>query len=163
MEYLEGGNRETHSRWGIVVADVAESDSTVSDDISEQRVPVRSHPNALRRSIAATPPVLPSVRLQGTSPKPYFASTPSLLLPRSEAVRIAGRLTHMTAESVHSRACSGALVTILPTRRYVADERALTVALYKTQLRRSIVADGIVTLGMLSAKQHRSGCNTATR
>jgi hypothetical protein len=55
MEYLEAGNRETHSRWDIVVADVAESDSTVSDDISEQRVPVRSHPNALRRSIAATP------------------------------------------------------------------------------------------------------------
>jgi hypothetical protein len=69
MEYLEVGNRETHSRWGIVVADVAESDSTVSDDISEQRLPVRSHSNALRRSIAASPPVLPSVRLQGTSPK----------------------------------------------------------------------------------------------
>jgi hypothetical protein len=46
MEYLEGRNRETHSRWGIVVADVADSDSTVSDDISEQRVPVRTSQRA---------------------------------------------------------------------------------------------------------------------
>jgi hypothetical protein len=68
----------------------------------------------------------------------------------------------MTAESVHSRTCSGALVAILPARRYVADERPLTVASHRTQFRRSVVADGIVTLGMLRAKQHRSGCCAAT-
>ena len=34
-------HRETRSRWGIVVVDVAEPDWTVSDDMREQRVPVQ--------------------------------------------------------------------------------------------------------------------------
>ena len=41
MGYLEAGHRETHSRWRIVVADIAEPDWPVSDDIREQRVPVQ--------------------------------------------------------------------------------------------------------------------------
>ena len=51
--------------------------------------------------------------------------------------------------SIAARA-SGALVTILPARCFMADERPLTVAFRETLFRRSIVADDIVTLGMIA-------------
>ncbi len=45
-----------------------------------------------------------------------------------------------------------ALITILPARCYVADEWTLTVALHRVLSERSFLADGIVTLGMVSAQ-----------
>jgi hypothetical protein len=45
-----------------------------------------------------------------------------------------------------------ALITILPARSYVSDEPTLTVALQRVLSDRSFLADGIVTLGMVSAQ-----------
>ena len=44
-----------------------------------------------------------------------------------------------------------ALVTILPARCYVADEWTLTIALHRALSEGTILADGIVTLGMVGA------------
>jgi mannose-1-phosphate guanylyltransferase len=44
-----------------------------------------------------------------------------------------------------------ALVTILAARCYVADEWTLTIALHRALSERTILADGIVTLGMVGA------------
>jgi mannose-1-phosphate guanylyltransferase len=44
-----------------------------------------------------------------------------------------------------------ALVTILPARCYVADEWTLTIALHRALSERTVLADSIVTLGMVGA------------
>src|SRR3984893_8275045 len=153
----------THVRWCIVVADAAGPEWPVSEDINAPRAPVQfcglGEPTTmLQKALHRARRISDAARVMVTADEVHRA----LWQPASWFMRAEHRFvsespgwslltTAAAVLSIGARAPS-ALITILPARSYVADEWTLTVALHRVLSDRSFLADGIVTLGMVSAQ-----------
>lgn len=156
-------HRETRSPWCIVVADVAGPNWLISDDISVGRAPVQycrlgNRTTILQKALHRASRITHAARIMVTAAeahRPYWQHALWFIPPEhcfiSESPGWSALTTAAAVLSIAARA-PGDLVTILPARCYVADERPLRVAFLETLSRRSTVADGIVTLGMIAAE-----------
>jgi mannose-1-phosphate guanylyltransferase len=153
----------THARWCIVVADAAGPEWPVSEDFNAPRAPVQfcglGEPTTmLQKALHRARRISAAARVMVTADEVHRA----LWQPTSWFMRAEHRFVSespgwsllTTAAAVLSIAARSpsALITILPARCYVADEWTLTVALHRVLSERSFLADGIVTLGMVSAQ-----------
>jgi mannose-1-phosphate guanylyltransferase len=153
----------TAARWCIVVADAAGPEWPLSDDLNAPRAPVQfcglGEPTTmLQKALHRAGRIANAARVMVTADERNRSHwQPALWFMRAEHRFVSespGWSLLTTAAAVLSIAARApsALITILPARSYVADEWTLTVALHRVLSNRSLLSDGIVTLGMLGAK-----------
>jgi mannose-1-phosphate guanylyltransferase len=152
----------TPSRWSIVVADAAGPEWLVADDSHAQWAPVQhcglGEPTTmLQKALHRAGRISHATRTVATVAEAHRSRwQQALWFTRPEHRYVSefpGWSSVTTAAAVLSIAARApdALVTILPARCYVADEWTLTLALHRALSERTILADGIVTLGMVGA------------
>jgi mannose-1-phosphate guanylyltransferase len=153
----------TAARWCIVVADAAGPEWPLSDDLNAPRAPVQfcglGEPTTmLQKALHRAGRIANAARVMVTADERNRSHwQPALWFMRAEHRFVSespGWSLLTTAAAVLSIAARApsALITILPARSYVADEWTLTVALHRALSNRSLLSDGIVTLGMLGAQ-----------
>jgi mannose-1-phosphate guanylyltransferase len=151
------------ARWCIVVADAAGPQWPLSEDNDAPRAPVQfcglGEPTTiLQKALHRAGRIANAGRVAVTADERNRSHwQPALWFTRAEQRFVSespGWSLLTTAAAVLSIAARApsALITILPARSYVADEWTLTVALHRVLSDRSFLADGIVTLGMVSAQ-----------
>jgi mannose-1-phosphate guanylyltransferase len=153
----------TAAQWCIVVADAAGPEWPLSDDINAPRAPVQfcglgGPTTMLQKALHRAGRISHAARVMVTADERNRSHwQPALWFMRpehrfvSESPGWSLLTTAAAVLSIAARAPS-ALITILPARSYVADEWTLTVALHRVLSNRSLLTDGIVTLGMLGAQ-----------
>ncbi len=151
----------TPSRWCIVVADAAGPEWRVADESHAQWAPVQycglGEPTTmLQKALHRAGRISHATRTVVTVAEAHRSRwQQALWFTRPEHRYVSefpGWSSVTTAAAVLSIAARApdALVTILPARCYVVDEWTLTIALHRA-LSDTILADGIVTLGMVGA------------
>jgi len=152
----------TPSRWCIVVADAAGPEWLVPDDSRAQWAPVQycglGEPTTmLQKAMHRAGRISHATRVVVTVADAHRSRwQQALWFTRPEHRYVSefpGWSSVTTAAAVLSIAARtpDALVTILPARCYVADEWTLTIALHRALSERTVLAGGIVTLGMVGA------------
>jgi mannose-1-phosphate guanylyltransferase len=152
----------TPSRWCIVVADAAGPEWLVRDDSHAQWAPVQycglgERTTMLQKALHRAGRISHATRVVVTAAEAHRSRwQQALWFTRPEHRYVSdfpGWSSVTTAAAVLSIAARApdALVTILPARCYVADEWTLTIALHRALSERPVLADGIVTLGMVGA------------
>jgi mannose-1-phosphate guanylyltransferase len=152
----------TPSRWCIVVADAAGPEWLVPDDSHAQWAPVQycglGEPTTmLQKALHRAARISHATRVVATVAEAHRSRwQQALWFTRPEHRYVSefpGWSSVTTAAAVLSIAARAptALVTILPARCYVADEWTLTIALHRALSERTVLADSIVTLGMVGA------------
>jgi mannose-1-phosphate guanylyltransferase len=152
----------TPSRWCIVVADAAGPEWLVPDDSHAQWAPVQycglGEPTTmLQKALHRAGRISHATRVLVTAAEAHRSRwQQALWFTRPEHRYVSdfpGWSSLTTAAAVLSIAARApdALVTILPARCYVADEWTLTIALHRALSERTVLADSIVTLGMVGA------------
>jgi mannose-1-phosphate guanylyltransferase len=152
----------TPSRWCIVVADAAGPEWLVPDDSHAQWAPVQycglGEPTTmLQKTLHRAGRISHATRVLVTAAEAHRSRwQQALWFTRPEHRYVSdfpGWSSLTTAAAVLSIAAQApdALVTILPARCYVADEWTLTIALHRALSERTVLADSIVTLGMVGA------------
>jgi mannose-1-phosphate guanylyltransferase len=160
---MTSARTETDSRWCIVVADAAGPTWRVSDNTNAQWAPVQycglGEPTTmLQKALHRAGRISHAARVMVTTAEVHRSHwQQALWFMRAEQRFVCespGWSLLTTAAAVLSIAARTpkALITILPARCYVADEWTLTVALHRALSERSILADGIATLGMIGAE-----------
>ncbi len=150
----------SHPRWCIVVADACSPDWPVSAEYGAQRAPVQycglAEPTTvLQKALHRAARVTDVRRVLVTAAEAHRSHwQDALWYLRAEHRFISespgfSLLTTAAAVLWIAARAPGALITILPARCYVADEWTLTVALETALTEPSVLADGVVTLGML--------------
>ena len=161
MENAVAGRRVAPARWCIVVADSAGPDWPLSEDIHAPRAPVQfcalGNPTTmLQKALHRAGRIAHAARVMVTAdernrshwqPALWFLRAGQRFVSESPGWSLI--TTAAAVLSIAARAPS-ALITILPARSYVADEWTLAVALHRVLSDRSVLVDGIVTLGMVS-------------
>ncbi|HWX34187.1 MAG TPA: hypothetical protein VNZ53_43035 [Steroidobacteraceae bacterium] len=153
----------TAARWCIVVADAEGPEWPLSDDSDGPRAPVQycglGEPTTmLQKALHRAGRISHAARVMVTADERNRSHwQPALWFMRAEQRFVSespGWSLLTTAAAVLSIAARApsALITILPARSYVADEWTLTVALHRVLSNRSLLSDGIVTLGMVGAQ-----------
>ena len=153
----------TSSRWCIVVADAAGPEWLVPDGSHAQWAPVQycglGEPTTmLQKALHRAGRISHATRVVVTVAEAHRSRwQQALWFTRPEHRYVSefpGWSSVTTAAAVLSIAARApdALVTILPARCYVADEWTLTIALHRALSERTVLAGGIVTLGMLGAE-----------
>jgi mannose-1-phosphate guanylyltransferase len=151
------------ARWCIVVADAAGPEWPLSKDLDAPHAPVQfcglggpttMLQKALHRAgrIAAAARVMVTADERNRShwqPALWFMRAGQRFVSESPGWSL---LTTAAAVLSIGAQTPSALITILPARSYVADEWTLTAAINRVLSDRSFLADGIVTLGMVSAQ-----------
>jgi mannose-1-phosphate guanylyltransferase len=150
----------TPSRWCIVVADAAGPEWLVPDDSHGRWAPVQycglGEPTTmLQKALHRAGRISHATRVIVTAAEAHRSHwQQALWFTRPEHRYVSefpGWSSLTTAAVVLSIAARApdALVTILPARCYVADEWTLTIALHRALSERTVLADSIVTLGMV--------------
>jgi mannose-1-phosphate guanylyltransferase len=151
----------TGVRWCIVVADAAAPEWPLSDDTNVRRAPIQfcglgGPTTMLQKALHRAGRLSPAARIMVTADERNRSHwQPALWFTRPEHRFVSdspGWSSLTIAAAVLSVAArdQSALITILPARSYVADEWTLTVALHRVLSNRFFLADGIVTLGMVT-------------
>jgi mannose-1-phosphate guanylyltransferase len=160
---MTGARAETPSRWCIVVADAAGPTWRVSESINAQWAPVQycglgKPTTMLQKALHRAGRISNAAHVMVTAAEVHRSHwQDALWFMRADHRFVSespGWSLLTTAAAVLSIAARAptALITILPARCYVADEWTLTVAIDRALSERSILADGIATLGMVSAE-----------
>jgi len=145
-----------------VVADAAGPEWRVSDDSHAQWAPVQycglGEPTTmLQKALHRAGRISHATRVVVTAAEVHRSHWQQALWftrpERRYVSELPGWSSVTTAAAVLAIAAwaPDALITILPARCYVADEWTLTIALHRALSERTILADGIVTLGMVGA------------
>jgi mannose-1-phosphate guanylyltransferase len=151
------------TRWCIVVADAAGPEWPLSEDVDAPLAPVQfcglgGPTTMLQKALHRAVRIAKAARVMVTADERNRSHwQPALWFMRAGQRFVSespGWSLLSTAAAVLSIGAQtpSALITILPARSYVVDEWTLTVALNRVLSDRSFLADGIVTLGMVSAQ-----------
>jgi mannose-1-phosphate guanylyltransferase len=151
---------ETRSRWCVVVADAAGPEWPISQDTSVQSAPVQycgfGEPTtmlqkALHRAVRISHPARVMVTA-AEAHRSHWQQALWFMRPEQRFVSESpGWSLLTTAAAVLSIAVRTptALITLLPARCYVADEWTLSLALHRALSERRLLAEGILTLGIV--------------
>jgi mannose-1-phosphate guanylyltransferase len=153
----------TPARWCIVVADAAGPEWPLSKDSDAPHAPVQfcrlgEPATMLQKALHRAGRIANAARVMVTAdernrshwqPALWFMRAGQRFVSESPGWSL---LTTAAAVLSIGAQSPSALITILPARSYVADERTLSVALHRVLSDRAFLSDGIVTLGMVSAQ-----------
>ena len=149
--------------WCIVVADAAGPEWPLSEDIDAPRAPVQfcglGEPTTmLQKTLHRAVRIAKAARVMVTADERNRSHWQDALWFMRAGQRFVSEspgwslLTTAAAVLSIGAQAPSALITILPARSYVADERTLTAAINRVLSDPSFLADGIVTFGMVSAQ-----------